>query len=141
MLVNPSKTKRLLISYSRTVEPLFPDLIIDGSVVEMVSELKILGVILDSKLAFEKQFRAIAASTSRSVSILRKAMGVFQEVTVVPKCFWAFILPVGVLVGSHVCFFDIESDTWYIRSLTQSVNCDFTFVMYYKNSTQSLPHG
>ena len=31
-----------------TVEPLFPDLVIDGTVVEMVLELKILGVILDS---------------------------------------------------------------------------------------------
>ena len=41
MLVNPSKTRGMLISRSRTVEPLFPDLLIDGSVVEMVSELKI----------------------------------------------------------------------------------------------------
>ena len=62
MLVNPSKTRGMLISRSRTVEPLFPDLMIDGSVVEMVSELKILGVILDSKLMFEKQVRAIAAT-------------------------------------------------------------------------------
>ena len=45
MLVNPSKTRGMLISRSRTVVPLFPDLV----VVEMVSELKILGVILDSK--------------------------------------------------------------------------------------------
>ena len=46
MLVNPSETKGMLISRSRTVEPLFPDLIVDGTVVEIVSELKILGVIL-----------------------------------------------------------------------------------------------
>ena len=75
----------MLISRSRTVEPLFPDLLIDGSVVEMVSELKILGVIIDSKLSFEKQVR---------VGILRKTMTVFRDVTVVAKCFWAFILPV-----------------------------------------------
>ena len=92
MLVNPSKTRRMLIS--RTVEPLFPDLVIDGSVVEMVSELKILGVILDSKLTFEKQVRAIAATASIRVGILRKTMSVFRDVTVVAKCFWAFILPV-----------------------------------------------
>ena len=54
----------MLISRSRTVKPLFPDLVIDGSVVEMVSEMKILGVILDSKSTFEKQVRAIAASAS-----------------------------------------------------------------------------
>ena len=94
MLVNPSKTRGMLISRSRTVEPMFPDLLIDGSVVEMVSELKILGVIPDSKLSFEKQVRAIAASASMKVGILRKTMSVFRDVTVVAKCFWAFILPV-----------------------------------------------
>ena len=62
MLVNPSMTRGMLIYRSRIVEPLFPDLVIDSTVVEMVSELKILGVILDSKLAFIKQVRAIAAS-------------------------------------------------------------------------------
>ena len=60
----------------------------------MVSELKILGVILDSKLTFEKQARAIAASVSKRVGILRKTMSVFRDVAVVVKCFWAFILPV-----------------------------------------------
>ena len=84
----------MLISRSRTVELLFPDLLIDGSVVEMVSELKILGVILDSKLTFEKQVRTIAASASMRVGILRKTMSVFRDVTIVAKCFWAFILPV-----------------------------------------------
>ena len=74
---------------------MFPDLLIDGSVVEMVSELKILGVILDSKLTFEKQVRAIAASASMRVVILRKIMSVFRDVAIVAKCFCrAFILPV-----------------------------------------------
>ena len=94
MLVNPSKTRGMLISRSRTVEPFFPDLLIDGSVVEMVSEFKILGVIIDSKLSFEKQVRAIAASASMRVGILRKTMSDFRDVTVVAKCFWAFILSV-----------------------------------------------
>ena len=92
MLANPSKTKGMLIS--RMVEPLFPDLVIDGSVVEMVLELKILGVILDSKLTFENQVRAIAATASMRVGILRKTMSVFLDVAIVAKCFWAFILPV-----------------------------------------------
>ena len=94
MLVNPSKTRGMFIFRSRMVEPLFPDLVIDGSVVEMVSEFNILCVILDSKLTFEKQVRAISASTSRRVGILRKTMSVFRDVAVDAKCFWAFILPV-----------------------------------------------
>ena len=59
----------------------------------MVSELKISGVILDSRLAFEKQVRAIAATASMRVGILRKTMSVFRDVAIVAKCFWAFILP------------------------------------------------
>ena len=53
----------------------------------MVSELKILGVILDFKLAFDKQVRAIAASASMTVGILRKTMSVFRDFAVVAKCF------------------------------------------------------
>ena len=93
MLINPSKTRGMLISRTRTVEYSFPDLVVDVTVVEMVSELKILGVILDSKLAFEKQVRTIAAFTSRRVGILRKTMSVFRNVAVAAKCFWAFVLP------------------------------------------------
>ena len=40
-LVNPSKTKGILIFRSRKVEPSFPDLVIDGTVVEMVLVLTI----------------------------------------------------------------------------------------------------
>ena len=58
----------------------------------MVSELKILGVILDSKLAFDKQVRAIADSDSRRVDILRQTVSAFRDVAVVDKCNWAFIL-------------------------------------------------
>ena len=84
----------MLISRSQTVDSLFPDLVIDGSVVVMVSELNILGVILDSKLTFENQVRAISASASMRVGILRKTMSVFRVVATVARCFWPFILPV-----------------------------------------------
>ena len=127
MLVNPSETRGMLISCSCAVEPLFSDLLIDGSVVEMVSELKILGVILDSKLSFEKQVRAISASASMRVGILRKAMSVFRDVTVVVKCFWAFILPVLEYCSpvwmsaatSHLLLLDCVS-----RLSGGSVSCD-----------------
>ena len=82
------------LSRSHTVEPLFPDLVIDDFVVEMVSELKILSAILDAKLTFEKHVRAVIASASRRVGILRKTMSVLGDVAVVAKCFWSFILPV-----------------------------------------------
>ena len=140
MMVNPSKTRGMLISSSRTVEPLFPDLVIDGSVVEMILELKILGVILDSKLTFEKQVRVIAASASMRVGILRMTMSVFRDVAIVAKCFWAFILPVLEYCSpvwmsaatSHLPLLDcvvsrlssgsVSCDLWHRRKVTsQSV--------------------
>ena len=87
LVLNPSKIRGMLISRSHTVEPLFPDLVIDETVVEMVSELEILSVIVDSKLAFEKQVRAIAASASRRVGILRRTMSVFEMSLLLPSAF------------------------------------------------------
>ena len=110
MLVNPSKTRRRLISCSRMVEPLFPDLVTDGTVVEMFSEFNILGVILDSKLAFEKQVRAIAASASRRVGILRKKMSVFSRCRCCCQMLLGIHVPCTRVLFSSLCvFFKIDS--------------------------------
>ena len=53
MLVNPIKTKALVNFRSRTLAPIFPYLVFDGTVVEKVTELKVLGVVLDTELSFE----------------------------------------------------------------------------------------
>ena len=53
MAVNPSKTKALVISRSRTKYPEFPGLYLYGAPVKVVQELKLLGIILDSQLTFE----------------------------------------------------------------------------------------
>ena len=56
MPVNPIKTKTLVISSSRISAPSFPNLLLDGSVVEMGSDLRVLVVDLDTKLSFENNF-------------------------------------------------------------------------------------
>ena len=97
----------------------------------MVSELKILGAILDSKLTFEKQVRAIAATASMRVGILRKTMSVFRDVAIVAKCFWAFILPVVECctpvwmsaATSHLSLLD-RVVSQVIRLSGGSVSCD-----------------
>ena len=107
----------------------------------MVSELKIFGVIVDSKLAFEKKVRAIAASAFKRVGILRKTMSVLGDVAVVAKCFWAFIL--GVLVycssvwmsaaTSHLLLLD--SVVGKVSQLSgESVSCD----LWHRRNVASL---
>ena len=106
MMVNPSKTRGMLISRSRTVEPLFPDLVVDGTVVEMVSELKILGVILDSMLAFQKQVRERA-----SYFYLKEGWNFEEDNECFSRCCCCCQMLLGILTPSarvlfsslHVC--------------------------------------
>ena len=60
----------------------------------MVGELKILGVVIDSKLTFESHVRSVAASTSRPIGILRKTRNVYRDSFIVSWCYWSSILPV-----------------------------------------------
>ena len=83
ILVNPKRRGGMLISCSRAVE----HLVIDGSIVE-----KIFGAILDSKLASESKSEQFFCL--KEGRYFEKTMSVFQDVAVVAKCFWAFILPV-----------------------------------------------
>ena len=90
----------VVISRSRTVEPLFPDLVIDCTLDKDFGRYSGL-----KKVCFKKQVRAIASSASRRVGILKKTMSVFRDADVVAKCFWAFILPVLEYSSPvfHVC--------------------------------------
>ena len=60
----PVKTKVLVISRLSTLAPIFPNLVLDGTVVQSVTELKVLVVVLDTKLSFESHIRSIADSAS-----------------------------------------------------------------------------
>ena len=93
MSVNPSKTKAIIISRSRTAYPVFPRLVLNGTTVKVVQELKLLGIILDCKLTYESQIRAIVASTSSRLGILRKVSGLYCDAEVVTRSFWSFVLP------------------------------------------------
>lgn len=93
MQVNPIKTKALIISRSRTIYPVFPGLVLNGVPVGIVPELKLLGIVLDSKLSFESQIRAIAASASSRIGILRKVSSLYSDAEVVTRSFWSYILP------------------------------------------------
>ena len=70
-----------------------PELVIDNTDIENVLELKLLGVLFDSKLTFEMHIRNITSIVSQKVGILRKCWQTFQDDTLVMKCFYAFILP------------------------------------------------
>lgn len=92
MLMNPLKTKSLVVSRSRTVAPRFGDIVLDGAGVEVSDDLVILGVRFDSKLTFESHIRDVVASSSRSLGIMRRAAKIFDSTDVLVSCFRSFVL-------------------------------------------------
>ena len=55
----------------------FPNSLLDDTVVERVTKLKVLGFVLDTNLSFESHCRSIAASASSKHGIMRKALFIF----------------------------------------------------------------
>ena len=71
MILNPNKTKGLVVSRSRTVNPRHGDLVLSGVSIPASPKLHILGVKLVSKLTFEYHVRAIVSRVSQRIGILR----------------------------------------------------------------------
>ena len=57
VILNPKKTKALVVSRSRTVNPLDSDLLLSGVFISASRMLDILGVKFDSRLTFEDHVR------------------------------------------------------------------------------------
>merc|ERR1712055_742922 len=98
MLVNPSKTKAMVISRSRTNAPPYPDLILNGTVVDVVKELRVLGVVLESKLTFESHVRCVAAAASRKLGILQKTIGLYRLHMLAARISGVFYFPLWNIV-------------------------------------------
>ena len=71
MKLNASKTKTMIVSRSRTMDPQSPPLIIGGTVLEESDDLVILGGTFDSKMTFEKHLRSVSRAASQRLGILR----------------------------------------------------------------------
>ena len=138
MKLNPKKTQSMIVSRSRTLNPVHPDLSIGNVVLDTCSSCKILGVIFDSKFTYEKHIRSLSSSISQKIGLLRKSHKIFGDSSVLKKCFNSFILPCleycspawSSAAPSHLklldrnvraCQFlvpDLEIDLWHRRSVS-----------------------
>ena len=73
MKLNPSKTKSLVVSRSRTAYPVHGSLSVDGTIVKESSVLEILGVKFDWKFLFGEHIRSIAKLAMSKVWMMRVA--------------------------------------------------------------------
>ena len=95
MKLNASKTKTMIVTRSRTMNPQSSlPLTIDGTVLKESDDLDILGVTFDSKLTFEKHLHPVSRAASQRFGILRKSWRVFLDRLLIGRCFWGFVLPV-----------------------------------------------
>ena len=73
MKLNASKTKTMIVSRSRTMQPQSPPLTIGSTVLKESDDLVILEVTFDSKLTFEKHLRLVCRAASQRFGIVRKS--------------------------------------------------------------------
>ena len=85
MILNPNKTKALVVSRSRTVNPPHGDLVLSGVSIRASLNL-ILIVKFDSKLTFEGHVRGIVSRIPRRIGILRLVKRIFVDTSVFSIC-------------------------------------------------------
>ena len=94
MILNPNKTKDLVVSRSMIVNPSDGDLVLSGVSIRASPNLDFHGVKLDSKLSFEGHGRGIVCHVSQRIAILRLVKRIFVDTSVLLRCYLEFVLPI-----------------------------------------------
>ena len=89
-----SKTKTMIVSRSRTMNPQSPALTIVGTVLKESDDLVILGVTFDSKMTFQKHLLSVSRAASQRLGILRNSWQVLHDRLLLGRCFQGFVLSV-----------------------------------------------
>ena len=92
MILNATKT--MIVSSSGTMHPQSPPLTTGGTVLKEAEDLVLLGVTFNSKISFEKHLRLVSRAVFQRLVILRKSWRVFQDRSLLGRCFPGFVLPV-----------------------------------------------
>ena len=93
-MLNPNKTKALVVSRSRTVSPPHGDLVLSGVSIRTNPNLDILGVKFDSTLTFQDHVHGIVSCVSQRIVILSLVKRIFVDSSVLLRCYFAFVLPI-----------------------------------------------
>ena len=76
------------------MHPQSPPLTIGGTVLKESDDLVIFGVTFDSKMTFEKHLRSVSRAALQRLGILKKSWRVFQDRSLLGRCFRGFVLSV-----------------------------------------------
>ena len=92
MILNPNKTKALVVLRSWTVSSPHGDLVLSGVSIRASPNLDILGVEFDCKLTFEDHVRGIVSRVSQRIGILRLIYFFVDIYLWTPPCYSVAIL-------------------------------------------------
>ena len=94
MILNPNKTKALVVSRSRAVNPAHGDLVLSGVSICASHNNDILGVKFDSRLTFNDHVRGVVSRVSQRIGVLRLVKHVYVDTSVLLRCYYAFVLQI-----------------------------------------------
>ena len=89
MIQNSKKTKALVVSRSRTVNPTRGDLVLSGVSIHDSPNHYIFGVKFDRKLIFKDHVRGIVSRVSQRIGVLRLVKRIFVDTSVFLRCYFA----------------------------------------------------
>ena len=92
MMLNPNKTKALVVSRSKTMNPPHGDLVLSGVSISASPNLDIIGVKFDSRLTCEDRVHGIVSRVSQRIGILRLVKRFVVDTSVFLRCYYAFVL-------------------------------------------------
>ena len=128
MCLNPRKSTSIVNkSRSRILNPPHPNLIINIYLLAINDSFKLLGVLFDNKLTFEKHIRSVASSIAQKVGILRKCLSIYDSNSILKNCFFSFILPL----------FEYCTPVW--RSAAETLPSAFRVDLCHRCLVGSLP--
>ena len=107
MILNPNKTKALVVSRSRTVNPDHGDLVLSGVSICASPNLNILLVKFDSRLTFETMCHdvcGIVSLVSQRIGILGLVKCAFVDTSLLLHCYYAFVLQILEYCSPVWCF-------------------------------------
>ena len=95
MRFNSKKTKSRVVSRSCIYSPSNGYLTLGGvELEEVIKELRILGLTLDSKLMFETLLRKVVSKAVRSLGVVSRAGKLFDCLCMLKSCFTAYVLSI-----------------------------------------------
>ena len=94
MILNPNKTKALVFSRSRSVNPSHGDLVLSGVSIFARLNFDILGVRFDSRLTFEDHVHGIVSRISLRISTLMLVKRVFVDTSMLLCFYYSFVHPI-----------------------------------------------